>query len=162
MALIGGLLVVAIGAFILGMVTISGNPGIDSSQNVLYSLFVLPLVQALVFTVFAFCATAPIWLLFYLPCHLLIPRTSVLWRPWACVPLGALAGGAAFWVELSIVTWGHDLNDGPWIQNEAILAACVGGCICLAGSMIAKRLVVGSEQREAASGCALYCILDSS
>src|SRR5258708_30598914 len=110
MALIGGLLVVAIGAFILGMVTISGNPGIDSSQNVLYSLFVLPLVQALVFTVFAFCATAPIWLLFYLPCHLLIPRTSVLWRPWACVPLGALAGGAAFLAELSIVSWVHDLK----------------------------------------------------
>jgi hypothetical protein len=45
-------------------------------------------------------------------------RTSVPWRPLAGVPLGALAGEAAFWVELPIVTWVHDLNDGPWIQNE--------------------------------------------
>jgi hypothetical protein len=29
-------------------------------------------------------------------------------------------------------------NDGIWILNEAIVAACVGGCICLAGSTIVK------------------------
>jgi hypothetical protein len=43
MALVGGLLIVAIGVFLFEMMTISGNPAIDSSQNVLYSLFVLPL-----------------------------------------------------------------------------------------------------------------------
>jgi hypothetical protein len=106
-------------------------------------------------TSFAGIVAAPIWLLFYLPCHLLIPRSSVLWPPRVCIFLGAVAGEAAFWVKLSFTTWGGNLNSGPWILNEAILAACVGACICLAGSMIAKRsmkkekriLVVGSEQR---------------
>jgi hypothetical protein len=101
-------------------------------------------LQAFVVICFGFFFAAPIWLLFYLPCHLFIPRTSMLWQPWTCAPLGALAGAAAFYVELSIITWRHTLNDGPWIQNEAILAACVGACTCLAGSMIAKL----SEKRK--------------
>jgi hypothetical protein len=154
MALIGGLLIVGIGVFILGLLTDSQNPNIPS-DGAFDSFFVLPLEQAFVTIYFAFFAAAPIWLLFYLPCHLLIPRTSVLWLPWVCVPLGALAGGAAYWAESSWITWGHDLNDGPWIQYQAILAACVGACTCLAGSTIVKRfrekekrtLVVGSEQR---------------
>jgi len=106
-------------------------------------------------TSFAGIVAAPIWLLFYLPCHLLIPRSSVLWPPRVCIPLGAVAGAAAFWVELSFTTWGGNLNDGPWFQSDAILAAGVGARTCLAGSMIAKRsrekekrtLVVGSAQR---------------
>lgn len=61
------------------MVKINGDPGIDTTQNVLYSLFVMPLISTVLITVYAFCAAAPIWFLFYLPCHLLIPRTSVLW-----------------------------------------------------------------------------------
>jgi hypothetical protein len=155
MALIGGLLIVGIGVFILGLMTVGQSPSVGPPQGDFDSLFVLPLEQGFVTIYFAFFAAAPIWLLFYLPCHLLIPRTSVLWRPWACVPLGALAGAAAYWAELAIVTWGHDLNNGPWIQYQAILAAFVGACTCLAGSTIVKRwrekerrtLVVGSEQR---------------
>ena len=154
-ALIGGLLIVAIGIFFFGMATIPGRAEIDSSQNVFYLLFVWPLIPALLITFYAFCAAAPIWLLFYLPCHLLIPRTSTLWRPRVCIPLGAVAGVAGFWVELTVLTFGGNLNSGPWILNEAILAAFVGGCTCLVGSVIVKRskekekrtLVVASEQR---------------
>jgi hypothetical protein len=41
-------------------------------------------MQACVVTVFAFFAAFPIWLLFYLPCHLFISRSSVLWEPRLC------------------------------------------------------------------------------
>jgi hypothetical protein len=110
MALIGGLLIVGIGVFILGLLTVSQNPSIGPSESAFDSFFVLPLEQAFVLIYFAFFAAAPVWLLFYVPCHLLIPRNSVLWQPWLCVPLGAVAGAAAFWAELSIVTWGHDFK----------------------------------------------------
>jgi len=96
-------------------------------------------MQACVVTVFAFFAAFPIWLLFYLPCHLFISRSSVLWEPRLCTSLRAVAGAAAFWAELTVFTLGRNLNSGPWILTQAILAACVGGCTCLAGSMITKR-----------------------
>ena len=139
MALIGGLLVVGIGAFILSLVTIVGNPRIVVSQKPIDVFLFAPLGQALVITCFAGIVATPIWLFFYLPCHLLIPRSSVLWRPSVCIPLGAIAGAAAFWVGLTVLTLGRNLNSGPWILNQAILAACVGACTCLVGSMIAKR-----------------------
>jgi Immunity protein 27 len=155
MALIGGLLVVGIGAFVLSLVTIVGNPRIVVSQKPIDVFLFAPLGQALVITCFAGIVATPIWLFFYLPCHLLIPRSSLLWRPQVCIPLGAIAGAAAFWVGLTLLTIGRNLSSGPWILNEAILAACVGACTCLVGSMIAKRsrekekrtLVVGPEQR---------------
>jgi hypothetical protein len=139
LALIGGLLIVGIGVFMLALLTFP-NSGISSSQGA-FSFLVVPLVQTFVVLYFAFIAAAPSWLLFYLPCHLFIPRDSVLWRPWACVPLGALVGGAAFSLELMVITWGHDLNDGAWIPFQAILAAGVGACVCFAGSWIATRAV---------------------
>jgi hypothetical protein len=155
MALIGGLLIVAIGLFILGFVAACVNPNIISSQKAVDRFFMAPLLQTYVIIYFTVIAAAPIWLIFYLPCHLLIRRSSVLWRPWLCIPLGAVAGAAAFWGELSFITRGANLNTGIWILNDAILAACVGGCTCLVGSVIVKRsrerekrtLVVGSEQR---------------
>ena len=61
-ALIGGLVIVGIGVFILRLLD---NPDIRSYP-----------VQALVLIFFAFFFAAPIWLLSYLPCHLLIPRKS--------------------------------------------------------------------------------------
>ncbi len=78
MALIGGLLIVGIR---LVIIVSWQNPGISSSQGVFDRLFVLPLAEAFVVTYFAFFFAAPIWLLFYLPCHLFIPRKSVLWQP---------------------------------------------------------------------------------
>jgi hypothetical protein len=139
MALIGGLLVVGIGAFILSLVMIIGNPRIVVSQKPIDVFLFAPLGQALVITCFAGIVATPIWLFFYLPCHLLIPRRSVLWRPRVCIPLGAVAGAATFWVGLTVLSLGRNLNSGFWILNGAILAACVGACTCLVGSIIAKR-----------------------
>jgi hypothetical protein len=155
MALIGGLLIVAIGVFVLSLLSIIANPSIVASPKAIDLFLFAPLGQAFVITCFAGVAAAPIWLFFYLPCHLFIPRSSVLWEPGVCTSLGAVAGAAAFWAELTVLSLGRDLNSGPWILNEAILAACVGACTCLVGSMIVKRrrekepgtLVVGSEQR---------------
>jgi hypothetical protein len=139
MALIGGFLIVAIGLFILGFIAVCVNPSIISSQKAVDRFFMAPLLQTYVIIYFTVIAAAPIWLIFYLPCHLFIPRNSVLWRPWLCIPLGAVAGAAAFSGELSFINRGANLNTGIWILNDAILAACVGGCTCLAGSMIANR-----------------------
>ena len=48
MALIGGLLIVGIGVFILGLLTVSQNPNVGLSESAFESLFVRPLETALI------------------------------------------------------------------------------------------------------------------
>jgi hypothetical protein len=65
MALIGSLLIVAIGLFILGFIAVCVNPGIISSQKAFDRFFMGPLLQTFVIIYFTVIAAAPIWLIFY-------------------------------------------------------------------------------------------------
>jgi hypothetical protein len=84
----------------------------------------------------------PVWLAILLPLYLLLSRSSFLWSPFVCVPLGALTGFLimqAFFAYDDYVlyhTGGRHSFDFVWLS---IPGAVVGATTCLVGTLTYRR-----------------------
>jgi hypothetical protein len=80
----------------------------------------------------------PVWSVILLPLYLLVPRSSFLWSPLVCVPLGAFAGFLIMQAEFACQEYvvyhagGHHAFEFVWLS---IPAAIIGGVTCLAGTL---------------------------
>ena len=78
------------------------------------------------------CFVLPVWLLLVLPLYLLIPRTSILWRPWLCT-VGGAALGALLLAGYGTFAW----PDWAAVGLLLPIAGVVGGVTALFASLTA-------------------------
>ncbi len=81
----------------------------------------------------------PTWAFVFVWVYLFTPRHSCLWKPWLCVPLGAVAGTAI------LILFGIAYGEPPHrlLSSEALItilsSAVTGGATCLYASLTAHR-----------------------
>jgi hypothetical protein len=79
------------------------------------------------------------WLVVFVLAHLLIPRTSFLWKWWLCTVVGSFVGIVALWIDALVCTLlGSEPSislNVPLLTAASIPAAVLGGSICFAAAM---------------------------
>ena len=86
----------------------------------------------------------PVWLIALLPLYLLIPRRSVLWRPWLCAACGAIAGA----VILFVLAWWSFCVYGRASLADALrlpflyVGPIIGATTCICGSILKRREII--------------------
>ncbi len=80
----------------------------------------------------------PVWAVILVPLYLFVPRGSLLWNPFVCVPLGALAGFLVMqtWFAIENYSPRHPIDLFVWLS---IPAAVVGATTCLVGTQTYPR-----------------------
>jgi len=81
---------------------------------------------------------ALVWAVILVPLYLLLPRNNFLWKPFACVPLGALAGYLVMEILVNIGGYsaGQPIN---LFVSMSIPAAIVGATTCFVGTQTYSR-----------------------
>ena len=123
-----GTFVALIGGWFAGVVCIVviGFTGIGGDQR--GSVVEASLMEA----VFLWFYLIPVWIVALIPLYLAIPRTSLLWRPYICISLGALAG-----LLSAALFSGGNLDSTMFIWYA--VAAIVGAATCLTGVVTRDR-----------------------
>jgi hypothetical protein len=93
------LLILGVLIFIFGMLQYSfwEKNEIIYPRDTAARLLLFPSAEASIIMIYALAFALPAWLAVFLPCYIFIPASSRLWKPMILIPLGAIAGIAAYW-----------------------------------------------------------------
>ena len=86
--------------------------------------------DVIVFLIAATYSALVVWLFMLWPLYRWVPRHSLFWRPWLCVPCGAVAGALLFLLVYRL------LVTVP--ASLALTGACAGAAACALGSTLLR------------------------